>query len=174
MANRAYLFSGEFKDPWAMDWDKRANSFIDSRHRIPLSWFFFFNKDDIVLLDVVYRNSWWLDIKFCCRKEDALIAFSKHQELLRQIVGDEFNSDLTKEFTQRITDWPGTHLYMVLEEVFDGTGRPDSDNCTNILELLASDNPSISALTDALGWYCKTQIIDQEEFKLDVLGRTTS
>jgi hypothetical protein len=126
MANRAYLYpsdSAEFREleRWNDD-----TPYYDSRHNMPVAWFFLFRPQDLVSIDVTYGEATWREPKFIASKEAALNVFLANRDLLMPIVGENFDcAKKLSHFSETLAEWSGSHLILDPGEIIAG-GQDDS------------------------------------------------
>ncbi len=180
MANRAYLFCSDAgpDDPctW-IDLDSDRQIYYDSRHNIPLSWFFFFQPADVKLIDKIMPQgylkdvSYWQEPKFMAGKNRALDTFRSREALLARIVGTGFYCDAYEYFLPRIESMPGNCLCMDPAEVAQGD-EEDFAPLKHILELVADVAVPLDALKEALRGFSTVDNEDEDRFVVNTFGHT--
>ena len=171
MANRAYLYSSNRRD----DWECPERDYYDSRHTIPLAWFFFFRPDDIRIVDVRDGGSQWQEVKLSAEKQNSLDLFAARQPLLRLLVEDGVTREKTAHFLATIERRPGRFLLMEPREVLDGIGYDDEVDAQifmRILQLLDSDEASPDAVRQTMQPFVGTLSSDLDRRECQVIGYT--
>jgi hypothetical protein len=180
MANRAYLFcsDGDPNDPqtWA-NLDKNKQHYYDSRHNIPLSWFFFFQPHDVKLVDVFFANGYlkavdyWQEPKFMADKQKALEVFEQNEALLAQIVGPGLYSAAFARFLPSLQRMPGDCLCMDPAEIAQGD-EEDYLPLKEIVELISNKDTPVQALREALNRFSMLTYKDENDASRNVIGCT--
>lgn len=115
MANRAYLY------PHPRPVFERSESglperYYDSRHTIPLAWFFFFRPADVVMANVQD----WQEVKLAAPKAAALDLFRSRRPLLDRHLPEKPLMDAATALIDDLNRWPGEYLLLDPAEVVDG------------------------------------------------------
>ena len=148
MANRAYLY------PHATSAFERRKSrlperYYDSRHTIPVGWFFFFRARDVLLLDMCG----WQQVKLAAPKAAALRRFGSRRPLLAPHLAVKPWQDAAEALVRRLASWPGEFLLLDPVEVVDDDLHSKSQ-FDLILEALEGGRPE--QIDEALRPYCDT------------------
>jgi len=180
MANRAYLFCSDSSpdDPltWA-DLDMNEQIYFDSRHNIPLSWFFFFQPVDVKLVDRFSAQGYlkdvhyWQQPKFMADKALAFDTFRSREALLAQIVGPGLYTAAYENFLPRVHSLPGSCLCMDPREI----AQDDEDDflpLKHIVELIADAATSLDTLKEALRRFSRGDYKDCDNLEVNVFGYT--
>lgn len=122
MANRAYLFPARLTDEWDADFDD-GGVYFDSRHTIPVAWWFLFKPCDVVLIPV----QGWHEVRIRTVREKAIVQFNSRRGLLDEYVGDRIERRKVDFFLAILGAWTGDFLVMDPTEVLDG-GYPGDDH----------------------------------------------
>ena len=171
MANRAYLWSGDRND------EKSTEPYYDSRHNIPLAWWFLFEERDISL---VHKSYWlteknyemhWREVRFLAAKPKALAAFNSRKPLLLEIVGQDFDITAIEVFYKDLCNWPGPYLLMDPTEVLQGE-HFEYEPCLRIARSIHTEYPVVGKVVASVSVYSQTTFDDQEKFDLNVVGYT--
>jgi len=180
MANRAYLFCSDCNADNPFTWielDRNNQRYYDSRHNIPLSWFFFFRRDDVKLVDVFHAHgylkdaTYWQEPKFMADKQKALQTFKQNEALLAQIVGPGLYSEAFADFLPSLERMPGECLCMDPTEIAQGD-EDDYLPLRQIVELIGNKESPTQALREALSRFCMTTYEDKDHIVRNVVGCT--
>ena len=171
MANRAYLYCRD--DPTWFDFPDDDEPYFDSRHCVPISWFFFYCPADLVRHPVTYDSSTWHEPRLVAPKMDALSRFDGRRDLLERMFQQDLGADAFDSFTQTLRDRASKYLLLDPSEIIED----DVDDCiryvTNALELIDQSSDS-SVIFDALSRYW-VRIDDRRyDMQLQVIGATYS
>lgn len=180
MANRAYLFSSDCNPDDSMTWvdlDMNVQHYYDSRHRIPVSWFFFFRPDDVNLVDQFSANgylkdvSYWQEPKFMAGKQQAFDLFNQNQPLLSQIISTDFEHPAFADFIPSLHRLSGTSLCMDPREIAQDN-EDDLLPLRRVLELITEKNTPVETVKSALSRFCRLSYKDEDDMILNVIGYT--
>ena len=180
MANRAYLFCSDADPTDRFDWielDRNDQIYYDSRHNIPLSWFFFFQATDVKLIPVIFANgylkdvSYWQEPKFMADKKQALDIFRSREALLIQVVGPGLYCPAFEYFLPRIESLPGNCLCMDPGEVAQGD-EEDFPPMKRILELIEGTSTPLDTLKEALSQFSRVDYKDGDNLEVNIFGYT--
>lgn len=152
-----------------------SRSASDSRHTIPLAWFFFFRPDDIQIVDVRYGGSHWQEVKLSAEKPNSLDLFAARQPPLRLLVEDCVTREKTARFLATIERRPGRFLLMDPREVLSGIGNDDevdAQTFLRILQLLDSDEASPDVVREAMHPFVGNLSSDLDQRECQVIGYT--
>ncbi len=171
MANRAYLYSGETNE--SFDWRERnAVPYYDSRHGIPLAWFFFFQTADIRMIDVKGDSeSEWQEVKLAAIKSEALELFKKRQPILMEIVAPRLEASYVEHLLNDVTDWPGQYLLMNPVEVAEDDEN-DARRFAEIFAVIESNPSNLTAILEAAAFYTRVDDVDKNRLILNMVGAT--
>lgn len=175
MANRAYLYSdGNELVRW-YEWEQNMRPYYDSRHNIPLSWYFFFQSRDLKMRDVVYEDSAWQEVIVSAPMDEAVQTFRDRISLLLQITGLRFDAEnLVNRLLNDVASWNGEFLLMDPWDVFNGHWETDEENfvnCLRILEALEHPNRTAESVAGVMR-YTRTTFKSQDELELNLIGYT--
>jgi len=180
MANRAYLFSSECNPDESLTWldlDRNEQRYYDSRHNIPLAWFFFFQPADVKLVDRFSAQGYlkdvryWQQPKLMAHKRRAFDTFGANQPLLSQIVGPGLNTASFERFIPTLQSMTGDCLCLDPREI----AQDDEDDflpLRRIVELIDDKITSLETLKAALGSFSRVAYKDEDDLVLNVLGYT--
>lgn len=120
MANRAYLYPHP-SPAFERFGPGLPERYYDSRHTIPIGWFFLFRIRDVVLVDVQD----WHEVKLAAPKAAALDLFRARRPLLdRYLLGTPL-LDAATALVNDLDRWPGEYLLLDPAEVIGGTDGDD-------------------------------------------------
>ena len=167
MANRAYLFISNS----AQDWEYSNRQYFDSRHNIPLAWWFLFREENVFLVDVESYDG--KEVRFSANKTSAPATLANHKDLLSQIVGAKLDPELLEWFIGNISDWPEEFLLMNPWEVLQGEEH-DYEPCLQIARRIHAAPPDIDRIIEAVSLYSQVDYSqsDAEEIIINVIGYT--
>jgi hypothetical protein len=166
MANRAYLYPSEHAT--FAEWRKEP-PYYDSRHSIPVGWFFFFRRSDVMLVDVQD----WQEVKLAAPKALALELFQARRPLLEPYLSGQLLQDAAAAIVGDLNRWAGDYLFMDPAEVVedDALHKAQFEQILNTLE-----SPGVAALpqrvADVLRPYCSSFSADPDKRLAQVLGYT--
>lgn len=183
MANRAYLFSSAHNDAdaWKQDieaWHQALVPYYDSRHNIPLAWWFLFDESDVLLLDIYAPTTrWssetqWKEVRLLADKQKSLAAFARNKSLLMKIVGAKLDASLLTEFVATIASWPDKYLLMNPTEIL--SNEQDYEPCLQIVRSIQAAAPKIEHVVKAASYFSRVDFADsdEKEIRLNVIGYT--
>lgn len=131
MANRAYLFTHT-----SLDFPgKLPEDYYDSRHSIPIAWFFFFDLTH-VRLD---RVGSWFELRCAARKSDAVRLYRSRRKLLEQFLIDDSLRESSERIVSDISGRAGNYLLMESSEVTQND-ELDYDQFRAIIRVLQGDS----------------------------------
>jgi len=166
VANRAYLFSSDSSPEDPATWQEMERGgehrYYDSRHGIPLAWFFFFRPHNAKRGEVA---------RCMAGKDQAILLFEQRAVLLDQIVGPIFSGEACKQFVTDVSRQPGKCLCMDSLEVLED-GEEDWARFQSILELIDADKPDLKSIAEAVSHYSRTQYKGESDMLLNVFGVT--
>lgn len=169
MANRAYLYASESEDD--NNWELPDNDEIfDSRHGIPIAWWFLFEPQDMMLIDVRYEKSSWKEIRFRTGRIAALERFIQRRPCLQSIIGDALDARFLDFFVAVVSTWTGQHLLMNPEEIFQGDVEVERDEVQHALCAISEERYSPTQLLQRLPAFSSTQMRDSAA--VSILGST--
>jgi hypothetical protein len=171
MANRAYLYSSDRPDAWALP----EEDYYDSRHTIPLAWFFFYRPDDIRMVDAYFGASHWQEVKFSAEKQTALALFTARQRLLMSVVGGRVSREKVARFVETVTNRPGRFLLMDPMEVLGGISEDDlidAERFARIVTLLGSGDEPLELIREATLPYVGDFSPDPDRSECQIIGYT--
>ena len=180
MANRAYLFCSDCDPNDPLTWselDTNGQHYYDSRHNIPLSWFFFFRPDDVKLVDVYFASkhlkdvTYWQEPKFMADKRHALEVFKQNEALLAKIVGPGLHTQAFAKFLPFLEHLPGDCLCIDPGQVAQGD-EEDYLPLRRVVERIGDEDSSVQALQEALSRFSKLTYKDEDDARLNVIGYT--
>jgi len=179
MANRAYLYPSD-NETYLLDSDWEGMSdgpCYDSRHTIPVSWFFFFDSVDIVEVNIlsVRPKSWYQEPKLRGVKEDCVARFRRCISALLKVVGTNFDAeDRLQRFVETVERWPGQYLLMDPVEIITGGSFRDEDVIPLWQSLFQSIIDAKEAQFDASRWkpVLGSPFRDRDDFIVRVIGYT--
>ncbi|MBI3409142.1 MAG: hypothetical protein HY040_12415 [Planctomycetes bacterium] len=172
MANRAYLYSSDRPDAWGFP----DEDYYDSRHTIPLAWFFFYQPGDIRIVNVHYNGSHWQEVKFSTEKESALVLFAARQPLVMSLVEGRISAETVTTFVTTVAKRRGRFLQMNPGSVL--SAMPDDDpihaeRFARILELLGRcEGSGEEAVREAIRPYVGSLDADRDRSLRQVIGYT--
>ena len=173
MANRAYLYSSDRSDAW----ERPYEDYYDSRWTIPLAWFFFYQPENIRLVDVDSGGSHWKEVKFSAGKHDAVALFAIRERLLMSLVEGTISRDIIARFVATVEKRSGYFLLMDPEEVLGGMAGDDlghAERFAQILTCLGSGEGSSEAIREAARPYVGAFDPNLDRCLYQVIGYTYS
>ena len=139
---------------------------------MPLSWFFFFQPDDVKMLPVISRYGIWKEVKFMANKSVAIQHFREREPLLAKVVGPLLYNEAFSRFLPALRDLPGTCLCLDPVEVMQEEDEVEAQRSRHILQLIGAASPNLAELEKALSFYSYTKYQDVDNAILKVLGWT--
>jgi len=170
MANRAYLYSSDRPDGWEVP----EQDYYDSRHSIPLAWFFFYQPNDIRMVDVHYQNSKWQEVKLSAEMPSALNLFAMRKSLLMSMVQDRLGLDTIDEFIAKVQNRSGKYLLMNPEEILSDEATEDAARFAKFLIVLGDGNVPNDVARRATRPYVPTFDRDPDRCLCQIIGYTYS
>jgi hypothetical protein len=169
MANRAYLYSADLLDAW----DFPDERYYDSRHVIPLSWFFFYRASDVTMVDATFDGSnWWKEVKLAANKDSACELFVARRPLLLDLIAGRLDSRIIDEFLETVRGRKGQYLLMDPGEVVDDSDEELGLEFARFLEKIEEgDRNAQAVLVEARNWIGDFSD-DRERCLVDVVGCT--
>jgi hypothetical protein len=171
MANRAYLFASNTAEPEV--WEKSFHEpYYDSRHGMPLGWFFFFGPGNIQMINVKSDyGSEWQEVKLFVVKSEALELFKSRYWTLIEIAA-RLNASYVDRLFSDVQAWPGHYLLMNPVEVVED----DEDDARRFAEILTAidtkpNNPA-TILQSASYYMGHLDDIEENRLILNVVGAT--
>ena len=163
MANRAYLYPSDRIE--FAGWRERR-PYYDSRHTIPIGWFFFFHPRDVLLVDVQD----WKEVKLAAPKAPALKVFAARRPLLEPYLEGQPLQDAAAAIVRDLERWPGKYLLMDPVEVVED----DKRHKKQFEDILSMFEPGAdgSGRDAALRRYCSSFSVDPDKRRGEILGYT--
>jgi len=180
VANQAYLFTSNSDPNDPFTWEERdvnARHFYWSRWTIPLAWFFFFQPDDIKLVDRFSAHgylkdvSYWQEPKFMANKQQAFETFKQNEAALAQLVGPDLYSEYFTYLLPSLQRMPGECLCMDTAEIAQDN-EADYLPLRQIVELIGNKDSPVQALQEAVSRFSKLTYKDEDDIRLNVVGYT--
>jgi hypothetical protein len=174
MADRAYLYSDDRPDAR----DAPEEGYHDSRWTLPLAWFFFFQPEDVRLIDVDYGGSRWQEVRVSAEKDFALELLELRKPLLMSIIGSRLSGDAVARFLSTVGRRPGRYLLMDPHEVLGGINcdfeddRGHAERIARILTVLGDDPCPADLAREITGPYVKELSPDPDRCECQILGYT--
>ena len=171
MANRAYLYTSATVEPHV--WEELFQEpYYDSRHGIPLAWFFFFRAEDIRMVDVKSHGDEWQEVKFAAIKAGALDVFNLRLPLLREVTGRYSHASDIERLLNDVSRWPGHYLLMNPVEVVEDD-ESDAQGFREIIAAIDATPGNPNAILEAAS-FCIGDINDGDELRriLNIVGAT--
>jgi hypothetical protein len=169
MANRAYLYPHP-RPSFERSELGLPERYYDSRHVIPIGWFFFFRTPDVVLLDVES----WQEAKLVAPKAAALDLFRSRRPLLDRYLREQPLFDAAETLVSDLARWPGDYLLLEPGAVLDSSSAEEdvrhASQFRRITESLDAADPEQMAA--AMSAYCERLSEDPDARLCQVLGYT--
>lgn len=163
MANRAYLYATDFRDRW--DWrefngrHEQMGPYWDSRHNIPLAWWFFFAPGDAFLIAKVE----WSEVRLLTDRLEAVRRFYRRRKLLEDVVGKRISYGVFDVLAASIERRSGKYLAMNPDEI---SGEYDDKVCDDfnlILTTIAEPSTSASKILSVTQQYSNIDPYDFDQ-----------
>ncbi len=162
MANRAYLYASDSRD--GNDWTLPDDSeYYDSRHTIPLAWWFLFGQNDIEFTDIHFQGSTWQSLRFVADRLAALDRVNKHRNALDNLARDHLDLRHIEYFIAVLSAWPGQYLLMNPDEILENDPEDDAATISPVLNDLERANISPSELLQRLSRYSAVEPADRAD-----------
>jgi hypothetical protein len=163
MANRAYLFTHS-----SLDFPRRhPEDYYDSRHSIPIAWFFFFDLTHIRL----DRVEGWFELRCAAAKTDAISLYRSRRQLLQPFLVDDLLREWSERIVSDIARRAGSYLLLESSEVTQDDER-DYEQFLAITRALEDGNTA--ELQSRLKPYNSQLSQDPEQRLGEVFGYTYS
>lgn len=175
MADSAYLYSDDRPDAWD---EPDEGCFCDSRWTLPLAWFFFFEPEDVRLIDVESEGSQWQEVRLSAEKKSALELFELRKPLLMSMIDRRIQGDEVARFVTTVGGWTGRYLLMNPNSVLSGINGDFEDDrgharrIAQILKDLGDGTCPADMAHEITGPYVKDLPPDPVEYKGQILGYT--
>jgi hypothetical protein len=181
MANRAYLYS---RNEYSLkEWDYPGVYYYDSRHNIPVGWFFFFRGDDLRMIDVHSNvsGSHWQEVKFVANRERAIELFIQRRYLLDRLIGNQIDNEKISELLREISNWTGKYLLMDPVSVLGAMSHCDddqwhADKFAQLLECIdrSENDPTLTDLVAKIESYSNLYSDNSDKCVVNLIGCTYS
>ena len=157
MANRAYLFPTDHDEQWTPDCSGEG-VYYDSRHTIPIAWWFLFEPADLRLIEreeadpVRPRQPMRLAfIRLRCNRAQAIARFVNRRPLVHLAVKGRIEACDVDFFEAILRNWSGQYLVMDPDEILEATVDNDFARLKRVLEALSPPKPDMDAFLSLLG-----------------------
>jgi hypothetical protein len=142
MANRAYLYFKEDLEDIGNE-DFRNNRFyIDSRHNIPLVWWFFFDGNSVKNYEVKIQSKQWSEVYLATEWELAVDRFRSRMPFIENLTFGLLAPDKLERFISELALQSKKYLILNPIEIFQSNGIEDKDHTKTILSLIDIKNIS--------------------------------
>ena len=171
MANRAYLFASDALEPHSWrNW--LASHYYDSRHRIPLAWFFFYRVKDIQFVEVNSFGASWQEVKLAALKSDAVNVFKQRFPVLMEIATPRLDASHIERLVEDVSNWPGRYLLMNPVEVVEDDEN-EVKRFREIITAIDANPTNPTAMLEAASFYTgNIQRADEDRRILNIVGAT--
>lgn len=156
MANRAYLFATNFADRW--NWreyesqDEQMGNYWDSRHNIPIAWWFFFQSGEAFLVPI----EGWHEVRLRTEKMNGIERFVERRQILEDIVAQRIPHRVFDFTVASIERLPGKFLALDPSEVAQDDETLVCAEFNQILDLISNENSSQDEFLAAARKYSDT------------------
>lgn len=118
MANRAILYSTDKEKPEDLNRNDDIYYF-DSRHSIPVAWFFFFREVSICSHDITFNQSSWKEIYLFSYKNDAITLYQSRISILIKLTNGLIKQDIALKICEVLKKYPGSKLLLNGSQVIE-------------------------------------------------------
>lgn len=174
MANRAYLYSSDNPEEWECPgrYLRPGEPYYDSRWLIPLAWLYFFDPEDVSLIEVEQ----WFEVRLRVEKKLAIERFDTRLPLLKSRIDGRIDETMLDTFMLNVETRSGHYLYIEPNEVLGGFySESDETHATQIQDILAliDTPPGLDPdLEQAIEYYVGSLDHPIEEREVRIIGYT--
>ena len=179
MANRAYLFPTDDPNCWDPDRESGDSVYYDSRHTIPLAWWFLFNPEDVRTIEIGPTKVGSITLKghselrLRCERQTALSRLADRHDALEQVVRGRVDKRVLKFFRAILDEWSGRYLVMNPEEplwVWPEDTQEHFGAFKKLIATLASPTPDLESLSKLSSNYSSMDSHVIADIKTAVVG----
>lgn len=167
MANRAYLYASDTDDDQA--WELPDDSeYYDSRHTIPVAWWFLLDPSDVRFVNVCSWGATWQVLRFVANRVDALDRFRARRSLLNSLIGTHLDELQLDYFVAVLSEWPGRFLLLDPDEILQDDPVEDAQLILPTLTGLKQGSLTVNEVLQGLQRF--SAIIPGDRAEVSVVG----
>lgn len=179
MANRAYLFSTDDPDRWSPERANHSTPYMDSRHTIPLAWWFLFAPEEVrTVMDPptivgAMGVGPFTDIYVRTARTTAIDRWDRRRHLLEHLVRGKLDVRYLEYLRAVLEAWSGLYLVLDPGEVLGSIGRStqaDGKAFAEILATLAVAAPDIEAFVRRSSTYSSLDLRVISDIESAIVG----
>ena len=162
MANRAYLYASDSKDGdgWKLPDD---SEYFDSRWTIPVSWWFLFGPNDIMLADIHFQGATSRSLRFAAERLTAIDRITARRQQLNALVRAHLDLRHIEYFIAVLSAWHSRYLLLDPDEIFEDAPEDDLARISPVLNSLELGDIAAADLLRELSYYSAVQPKDRAD-----------